>query len=76
MSVNLTYGELKEGDIFSLGCKYVETINGKIKGDKRLFRKDREGATQVVDVYGDRIINPTFKIYCYLSMPVFKEVLI
>lgn len=69
-----TYDTLKEGDIFSFNCKYVRTLTGNIKGDKRRYRKDKEGATEIIDIYGCRHVNPTYKVYPYLTEKVYKEV--
>ena len=73
MSKPIKYCELSVGDVFTLNCDYTEDIrNGKIhkiKGDKRLFRKDAEGATEIRDMYG----NPNdWKVYPYLTMPVYR----
>lgn len=72
MLKEVLYKDLKKGDIFTYNEPFVKTLTGTIKGDKRIYRKDREGATQIVDVYGDKIVNPTFKEYPYLTMTVYK----
>lgn len=41
--------------------------------DKRVYRKDREGATQIVDAYGDPCENKANKIYPYVTMDVYVK---
>lgn len=55
-----TYQELKEGDLFRI------TVS---KSDLRVYRRDKEGSTQIVDSYG---MTSNYKSYPYLSMTVYK----
>ena len=55
-----TYQELKEGDLFRI------TVS---KSDLRVYRRDKEGSTQIVDSYG---MTSNFKSFPYLSMTVYK----
>lgn len=70
------YSDLKVGDIFSYGCKSVKSVTGwgvqTIKGDKRLYRREHEGALMIVDAYGNPCEDHGYKEYPYLSMQVFK----
>ena len=59
----IKYSELKEGELF----KFIH------RNDKRVFRRDKEGSTQVVDAWGGKIVNPTFKVYPYMDMPVYRR---
>lgn len=60
----IKYSELKEGELFRLNPR----------NDKRVFRRDKEGSTQVVDADGLKIVNPTFKAYPYMDMPVYRKI--
>lgn len=55
-----TYQELKEGDLFRI------TVS---KSDLRVYRRDKEGSTQIIDAYG---MSSNYKSYPYLSMTVYK----
>ena len=55
-----TYQELKEGDLFRI------TVS---KSDLRVYRRDKEGSTQIVDSYG---MSSNYKSYPYFSMTVYK----
>ena len=55
------YSKLKVGDIFKLYPK-----------DKREYRVEKDGATEIKDIYGYRT-DERFKCYCYLTMPVYVE---
>lgn len=59
----IKYSELKEGELFKINPK----------NDKRVYRRDKEGSTLVVDAWGWRIVNPTFKEYPYMDMPVYRR---
>lgn len=54
------YEDLKEGELFR--------ITSDLK-DKRVYRRDRDGSTQIVDSYGNRC---NYKSYPYLTMIVYK----
>ena len=60
----IKYSELKEGELFRMHSK----------NDKRVFRRDKEGSTQVVGADGWKIYNPTFKVYPYMDMPVYRRI--
>ncbi len=71
------YCELKVGDLFSLNCSGVNAITAggniiRIKGDKRIFKKEREGASAVIDGYGNKHEPSSWRMYPYLDMPVWK----
>ena len=61
--IELTYKELKVGDEFIINKKY----------DHRVFRKESNGALQIVDSYGFPCEKENHKVYCYLTMPVWVE---
>lgn len=61
--IKLTYKELKVGDEFIINKK----------NDKRVFRKESNGALQIKDAYGFPCADKDFRIYCYLDMPVWIE---
>ena len=54
------YEDLKEGELFR--------ITSDLK-DKRVYRRDRDGSTQIVDSYGNCC---NYKAYPYLTMIVYK----
>lgn len=56
----IAYRDLIEGDLFRL------TIS---KNDLRVFRRDKEGSTQIIDSFGSP---SNYKSYPYLSMIVYK----
>lgn len=58
------YNELNTGDIFAL------TDNHK---DQRRYRRDKEGATEIVNAQGIKDLNSTFKVYPFWTMTVYKE---
>lgn len=58
--IKKTYEELKIGDEFRI----------KKSNDKRVFRKERNGALQIVDSDGYPCEKRGFRGYCYLTMPV------
>jgi len=71
------YWELKVGDLFSLNCPCVNTRTAggniiKIKGDKRIFKKEREGASAFINEYGEKCEPSSWRMYPYLNMPVWK----
>ena len=71
------YCELKIGDLFSLNCSGVKTHTAsgnliRIKGDKRIFKKEREGASEVIDAYGEKCEPSSWRMYPYIDMPVWK----
>lgn len=41
--------------------------------DVRVFRKDREGATQIVDSFGSPCESRGYKIFPYLTMDVYVK---
>ena len=62
---NLTevkYQEVKIGQEFKI-----------IKYDYRVYRKESNGALQIVDSYGFPCEKENHKVYCYLTMPVWVE---
>lgn len=74
------YCDLKAGDLFSLNCSTVFTYTAggnirSIKGDKRLFRKEKEGASMVIDEYGNKHETDNWRMYPYTDMPVWKVVI-
>lgn len=74
------YCDLKVGDLFSLNCSTVFTYTAggnirSIKGDKRLFRKEQEGASMVIDEYGNKVEEHDWRMYPYTDMPVWKVVI-
>ena len=54
------YQDLQEGELFRITIKL---------NDKRIFRKDREGATEIKNSYGDPC---NYKEYPYLTMIVYR----
>ena len=58
------YNELNTGDIFAI------TANPK---DRRRYRRDKEGATEIVNAHGIKDLKSTFKAYPFWSMTVYKE---
>lgn len=54
------YEDLKEGELFR--------ITSDLK-DKRVYRRDKDGSTQIVDSYGNCC---NYKAYPYLTMRVYK----
>lgn len=73
MSEPIQYCYLSVGDKFTLNCKYTEAKTSfgtrRIKGDKRVFVKDEEGATEIIDCYGKKT---NWKCYPYLTMKVYR----
>ena len=61
--IELTYKELKVGDEFIINKK----------NDKRVFRKESNGALQIKDAYGYLCADRDYHIYGYLDMPVWIE---
>ena len=44
------------------------------KNDKRVFERTKDGgAVQVRDHNGNLFCNPEFKVYCYLTMPIYID---
>lgn len=44
------------------------------KNDKRVFERTKDGgAVQVRDHNGNLFCNPAFKVYCYLTMPIYID---
>lgn len=44
------------------------------KNDKRVFERTKDGgAIQVRDHNGNLFCNPAFKVYCYLTMPIYID---
>ena len=75
--IKCKYYEVLVGDLFSLNCPYVRTATPlgeihKIKGDKRVYRREKDGAIQVRDVYGDSCEARGYKVYPYYDEPVWK----
>ena len=71
------YFMLNEGDEFMLQDGGMVNVNPSSTvsmtiPDKRVFRKDKEGATQIMDEYGNCEIRG-FKIYPYLGMDVYVK---
>ncbi len=71
------YCDLEIGDLFSLNCSEVKTVTAggnivRIKGDKRIFKKEREGASEVIDEYGHKSPMSNWRMYPYMDMPVWK----
>lgn len=71
------YCELKIGDLFCLNCSGVNTFTAggniiRIKGDKRIFRKEREGSSKVIDAYGNKCAPSSWRMYPYMDMPVWE----
>lgn len=68
------FSDLEVGDCFSYNCKEVYLPWGKVKGDKRIFRKLEEGAEEIVDYAGDSTENSRYprREYPYLDMIVYK----
>lgn len=62
--IKIAYKELKVGDEFIINLK---------KNDKRVFRKENDGALQITDAYGDPCAERDYRIYCYFDMPVWIE---
>ena len=60
--IEVEYREVKVGQEFKI-----------IKYDHRVYRKESNGALQIVDSYGVPSENENHKVYCYLTMPVWVE---
>lgn len=60
--IEVEYREVKIGQEFKI-----------IKYDHRVYRKERNGALQIVDSYGFPSENENYKVYCYQTMPVWVE---
>lgn len=58
----IAYEKLNIGDTFKL-----------FKSDKRVFRKEKEGAIQIRDSSGNRCEKEGFKMYLYIGCRVYKE---
>ena len=56
--------------------KYCDLRNGEtfkvIKNDRRVFRKESDGALQIKDVSGYPCETRNFRVYPYLTMTVYK----
>lgn len=69
------YCDLRPGDLFTLGNKKAHTYTaGGIRTveDHSVYRKEREGSLQVIDVFGIDCEADGFKSYPYYDMPVMK----
>ena len=60
--IEVKYQEVKIGQEFKI-----------IKYDYRVYRKESNGALQIVDSYGFPCEKENHKVYCYLTMPVWVE---
>ena len=60
--IEVEYQEVKIGQEFKI-----------IKYDHRVYRKESNGALQIKDAYGFPCENENYKVYCYLTMPVWVE---
>ena len=60
--IEVEYREVKIGQEFKI-----------IKYDHRVYRKESNGALQIVDSYGFPCEKENHKVYCYLTMPVWVE---
>ena len=60
--IEVEYREVKVGQEFKI-----------IKYDHRVYRKESNGALQIVDSYGFPCEKENHKVYCYLTMPVWVE---
>ena len=60
--IEVEYREVKVGQEFKI-----------IKYDHRVYRKESNGALQIKDAYGFPCENENYKVYCYLTMPVWVE---
>lgn len=71
----LTYRDLQNGDTFKLQpegkmCQY--DIYGHRCKDRRVYMKTNDGALEIVNCHGDECAEQNFRVYCYLSMPVYS----
>lgn len=60
--IEIEYQEVKVGQEFKI-----------IKYDHRVYRKESNGALQIVNSYGLPSENENYKVYCYRTMPVWVE---
>lgn len=60
--IEVEYREVKVGQEFKI-----------FKYDHRVYRKERNGALQIVDSYGLPSEKENHKVYCYQTMPVWVE---
>jgi len=60
--IEVEYQEVKVGQEFKI-----------IKYDHRVYRKESNGALQIVDSYGVPCEKENYKVYCYMTMPVWVE---
>lgn len=63
MNSRVKYCELKEGECFKLNYR----------NDKRVYRREKDGSVEVVDSWGGKNVNSTYKIYPYLDMIVYRR---
>ena len=56
--------------------KYCDLKNGEtfkvIKNDRRVFKKESDGALQIKDRWGNPCETCGFRVYPYLTMTVYK----
>ena len=71
------YCDLKYDDLFKIQPDKSEVIfdlrNGRKTEDRRVFKVTPYGALQITDCFGDNIEERNYKIYPYLTMPVYVE---
>ena len=69
------FSDLEVGDCFSYNCKEVRLPWGTVKGDKRIYKKLKEGAEEIVDYMGNPTENDSRyprREFPYLDMIVYK----
>ena len=70
------YCDLNNGDLFTLnpGNKMITAGRAGFKvNDRRWFRVTNNGALQLTDAFGDNCEADNFRIYPYLTMPVYVK---
>lgn len=70
----MTYGDLEYGDEFKIspdGKRVVYDVYGHRTLDRRWFRKTNDGSLEIIDCFGNPCEAQNYRIYCYLTMPVY-----
>lgn len=70
------YCDLKYGDEFMLqapGKMVMYDIYGHRTYDRRVYRKTNDGALEIINCHGDKCEAQNYRMYPYLTMPVWIE---
>lgn len=71
----MTYQDLRNGDTFKLQPegKMVEyDLYGHRCKDRRVYMKTNDGALEIIDCHGNECSKQNYRVYCYLTMPVYS----